>query len=54
MNQKIEESKMINELEAGAVCFLAMNGTSYSGIDYVLQPLSRVKLEMASVSEGIV
>lgn len=53
LNKKIEESTMITEIEAGALVFLAMNGPSYSGIDSVIQPLTRVKLELASLSEGI-
>ena len=53
LNRKLEAGEMISEVDAGALAFLAMNGNYYSGIDCVLQPLSRVKLESACVGEGI-
>lgn len=54
MNKKLESLEVINEIDVGVLLFLAMNGNSYSGIDCIVQPLSRVKLENACVGQGIV
>ena len=54
LNQKLENGTVPSEVQAGILSFLAMISPSYSGMDYLMQPLSFVKFENASVTEGLI
>ena len=54
LNKRLETGETPTEIQAGVIHFLAMTAPAYSGLDSLLQPLTLVKLEQASVAEGLI